>query len=125
MEALFADKLEAFVEIIAYHYSKSGELIKAYQYLKLSGEKAIKKFSNWEAFQFYQTACNILDKMKDSPETKKKKLEILHLMAIPMQLLGYPDNSLHFLNWVKIFQKNLAIKKIFHYSSEVSEAIIQ
>jgi class 3 adenylate cyclase/tetratricopeptide (TPR) repeat protein len=111
MEALFVDKLEAFFEIIAYHYSKSGELIKAYQYLKLSGEKAIKKFSNWEAFQFYQTACNILDKMTDSPETKKKKLEILHLMAIPMQLLGYPDNSLHFLKLGENLSEELGDKK--------------
>jgi len=111
METLFADKLEAFVEIIAYHYSKSGELVKAYQYLKLSGEKATKKFSNWEAFQFYKTTCNILDQMKDNPETKKKKLEILHLMAIPMQLLGYPDNSLHFLKLGENLSEELGDKK--------------
>ena len=111
MEALFADRLEAFVEIIAYHYSKSGELAKAYQYLKLSGEKATKKFANWEAFQFYKTACNILDKMKDGPETKKEKLEILHLMAIPMLLLGYPDNSLHFFELGEKLSEELGDKK--------------
>jgi tetratricopeptide (TPR) repeat protein len=111
VEELFADRLEALFEIIAYHYSKSGELVKAYQYLKLSGQKATKKFSNWEAFQFYKTACNILDKMKDDPGTKEKKLEILHLMAIPMQLLGYPDNSLHFLKLGEMLSEELGDKK--------------
>jgi tetratricopeptide (TPR) repeat protein len=111
IEELFADRLEALFEIIAYHYSKSDELAKAYQYLKLSGEKATKKFSNWEAFQFYKTACNILDKMKDTPETKKKKLKILHLMAIPMQLLGYPDNSLDFLKLGEMLSEELGDKK--------------
>jgi class 3 adenylate cyclase/tetratricopeptide (TPR) repeat protein len=111
IEALFADRLETLFEIMAYHYSKSGELVKAYQYLKLSGEKATKKFSNWEAFQFYKTACSMLDKMKDSPETKKKKLKILHLMAIPMQLLGYPDNSLDFLKLGEMLSEELGDKK--------------
>ncbi len=111
MEEIFADRLEAFVEIIAYHYSKSGELNKAYQYLKLSGQKAIRKFSNWEAFQFYRTAFSILDKMKDDPQTKMKQLEILHLMAIPMQLLGYPDNSLHFLELGEKLSEELDDKK--------------
>ena len=111
MEMLCEDRLEAFFEIIAYHYSKSGELDKSYQYLKLSGEKATKKFSNWEAFQFYKKACRILDKMEYSQQTKKKKLEILHLMAIPMQLLGYPDNSLHFFQLGEILSAELGNKK--------------
>ena len=111
METLFENKLEAFVEIIAYHYSKSGDTAKAYQYLKLSGEKATKKFSNWEAFQFYKSACNILNQMKDGRETKKKKLEILHLMAIPMQLLGYPDNSMQFFKLGKQLSEELGDKK--------------
>ena len=97
VEKLYDDRLEELYEILAYHYSKSGNIEKAYQYLKLSGEKAIKKFSNWEAFQFYKTAFKILEKMEDSLQKQKRKLAILHLMAIPMQLLGYPENSLHFL----------------------------
>ncbi len=111
MEELFGDKLEAFVEIIAYHYSKSGELDQSYQYLKLSGEKATKKFSNWEAFQFYKKACSTLDKMKDGPAINKKKLEVLHLMAIPMQLLGYPDNSLHYFKLGEMLSTELGDKK--------------
>ena len=111
MEALFGDRLEGFVEIIAYHYSKSGDLAKSYQYLKLSGEKATNKFSNWEAFQFYKKACSILDKMEDDPAINKKMLEVLHLMAIPMQLLGYPDNSLQFFELGEKLSAELGDKK--------------
>jgi tetratricopeptide (TPR) repeat protein len=79
--------------------------------MKLSGQKATKKFSNWESFQFYKTACSILDKMKDGPQTNMKQLEILHLMAIPMQLLGYPDNSLHFLELGEKLSEEIGDKK--------------
>jgi class 3 adenylate cyclase/tetratricopeptide (TPR) repeat protein len=111
MEMLCEDRLEAFFEIIAYHYSKSGDLDKSHQYLKLSGEKATRKFSNWEAFQFYKKAFRVLDQMEYSPLTKKKKLEVLHLMAIPMQLLGYPDNSLHFFQLGEMLSAELGDKK--------------
>ena len=97
IEKLYVERLEEFYEILSYHYSKSGDIEKSYQYLKLSGEKAIKKFSNWEAFRFYKSALKMLDKIKESIENKKRKLEILHLMAIPMQLLGYPEDSLQLL----------------------------
>ena len=115
MEGLFADRLEAVFEILAFHYAKSGELSKAYQYLKRSGQKATNKFSNWEAFQFYKTACEILDKMQESLDTKKKKLEILHLMAIPMRLLGYPEDALHFLKLGENLSEELGDKKNFSF----------
>ena len=111
MEQLFADKLEALAEIIAFHYLKSGELEKSFQYLKLSGDKATEKFSNWEAFHFYKTAYDVLDKMKDGPETKKRKLEILHLMEIPMRLLGYQADALQFLKFGEKLSEELGDQK--------------
>ena len=107
IEGLYAERLEEFYEILAYHYSKTNNFEKAYQYLKLSGEKATKNFSNWEAFEFYKSAFNMLDKMNDSIDSKERKIEILQLMAIPMQLLGYPGNSLQFMKVGEKLSKEL------------------
>jgi class 3 adenylate cyclase/tetratricopeptide (TPR) repeat protein len=97
IEKLYNEKIEEFYEILAFHYSKSGEPEKAFKYLKLSGDKAVEKFSNWEAFRFYKSALKMLDKTKDDIKSKERKLVILNLMAIPMRLLGYPENSLQLL----------------------------
>jgi len=47
IENLYPERLEEFCEMLAYHYSKSDKLEKAYQYLKLSGTKAAKNYSNF------------------------------------------------------------------------------
>jgi class 3 adenylate cyclase len=49
IEELYAERLEEFYEMLAYHYSKSENSEKAYQYLKLSGNKVAKNYSNSEA----------------------------------------------------------------------------
>jgi class 3 adenylate cyclase len=62
IESLYAERLEEFYEMLAYHYYKSENLEKAYQYLKLSGNKATKNYSNSEALRFYEEAIQMLGK---------------------------------------------------------------
>jgi len=52
IEELYAESLEEFYEVLAYHYSKSENFEKAYQYLNLSGNEATKSYSNLEAVVF-------------------------------------------------------------------------
>jgi predicted ATPase len=42
IEGLYPERLEEFYEILAYHYAESDNLEKAWRYLKLSGEKALR-----------------------------------------------------------------------------------
>jgi class 3 adenylate cyclase len=46
IEELYAERLEEFYEMLAYHYSKGENSEKAYRYLKLSGNKASKNYSS-------------------------------------------------------------------------------
>jgi len=46
IENLYADRLEEFYEILAHHYSRAENMRKAYEYLKLSGDKALRNYSN-------------------------------------------------------------------------------
>jgi class 3 adenylate cyclase/tetratricopeptide (TPR) repeat protein len=93
IEQIYPERLEEFYEMLAYHYSKSENSEKAYQYLKLSGNKATKNYSNWEAFRFYKEAINVLAKMPETTENKRQQVEIRLLIARIMFPLGFPEDS--------------------------------
>ncbi len=83
MEELLHDHLPEFYETLAYHYSQSDNFQKAYEYLKLSGDKAVKNYANNEAIRFYKEAIRMLDAQPESLENKKEKLEVYLMMATP------------------------------------------
>ena len=98
IEKVYAERLEEFYEMLAYHYSRSENFAKAYRYAKLSGEKASKNHSLWEALEFYKEAIDILDRLSENQENKRRKLEILNTMAVLFRVFGgYPENAIQFL----------------------------
>jgi class 3 adenylate cyclase/tetratricopeptide (TPR) repeat protein len=105
LEALYAKRLEEFYEMLAYHYSRSEDPEKAYHYLRLSGSKATRNYSNWEAFRFYKEAIDVLSKMPEAEQNKREQIKVRLSMAVPMNLLGYPEDSL------KIFEEGERLSK--------------
>jgi predicted ATPase len=97
IEELYSDRLEEFYEILAHHYSRSENHEKAYQYLKLSGEKAIWKYSSWEAFRFHKEAINVLNMLPDNEQRKRRGIEVRLSMQTPMIRLGYMGDSIEIL----------------------------
>ncbi|MFB0522011.1 MAG: adenylate/guanylate cyclase domain-containing protein [Desulfatiglandales bacterium] len=97
IEELYPDRLEEFYEMLAHHYSRSENSEKAYQYLKLAGNKATRSYSNWEAFRFYKEAINLLKKLSEIEENKRRGIEVRVLIAGPMRALAYPESSLQIL----------------------------
>ena len=111
IEQLYPDRLEKFYEILANHYSRSDNLVKAYQYLKLSGDKACRNYSLWEAFRSYKEALNVLSKLPATEENKRKNIEIRLLMDFPMIGLAYPEDSLEILQEGERLSKELGDEK--------------
>ena len=107
IEQIYAERLEEFYEILAYHYLKAENAAKSYQYLKLSGGKAIDKCANREAFRFYSEAIEVLDKIPATEENKREQIGVRLAIWPPMSALGYPDGSL----------------KILHGGAKISEEI--
>jgi tetratricopeptide (TPR) repeat protein len=105
IEEIYVERLEEFYEMLAYHYSKSENFEKAYQYLKLSGIKATEKHSPQEAFHHYKEAINALKQMPESEDNKKAQIEICRLVYIPAIILGYPEGSM------EIFQEGEKLSK--------------
>jgi tetratricopeptide (TPR) repeat protein len=94
IEDIYQDRLEEFYERLAYHYAKSDDHNKAYQYLKLSGIKASRNYGNWEALRFYRKAINILDRMLSTDLIKKEGIQIRLDLAKPAMFLSYPEDSI-------------------------------
>jgi len=97
IEELYSDRIDEFYEILAHHYSRSENHEKAYQYLKLSGEKAIRSQSPWEAFRFYKAAIDALNVLPDNEQRKRRSIEVRLSMVPSMTRLGFPEDSLEIL----------------------------
>ena len=111
IQELYPHRLEEFYEVLAYHYSKSDNLERACQYLKLSGKKATKSFSNWEAFRYYKEAIKILKKIPETEENKREKIKVINSMFISMRQLGFPEDSLQYLQEGEKLSKRLDDEK--------------
>jgi tetratricopeptide (TPR) repeat protein len=97
LEQIYPERLEEFYEMLAHHFSKGKDSEKAYQYLKLSGEKAARSHSLWEAFHYYREAINVLDRLPATEQNKREQIEVRLLLSTPMVLLGHPEDSLQIL----------------------------
>ena len=105
IEEIYSDRLQEYYEMLAYHYSRSDNFYNAYQYCKLAGDKAERNYSHWEAYGFYKDAKNLLDKLPQTEENKKRRIEIFHKIRITMGPLGFPAELL------EIFQEGERLSK--------------
>jgi len=107
IEKIYAVRIEEFYEILANHYSISGNSIKACRYYRLSAEKAANKYANNEALIFYKEALKLLDEMADVNGIKEEKLSVLVSVARPLFLLGYPDGTYDMLKQAETLASEL------------------
>jgi class 3 adenylate cyclase/tetratricopeptide (TPR) repeat protein len=60
IEELYAGRLAEQYEVLAYHFSKGEDRLKAIEYLLKAGDKAAGAFANHEAVSFYEQALGIV-----------------------------------------------------------------
>ena len=111
IEEFYCDKLNEFYEALAFHYSKSDNYKKAYQYLKLSGQKAMRSYSYSEAFNFFKKGLALLDKISTAEQTLKEQIDIRLLLSDCMYPMGYPENSIKVLEDGKKLSEELNDKR--------------
>ncbi|NNL75091.1 MAG: AAA family ATPase, partial [Desulfobacterales bacterium] len=116
IEQIYGERLEEFLDTLAYHYSRSENFEKAYHYTILSGDKAIGKHSAWEALGCYKEALNALNGLPDSAKKQKRQMEIFHLIIVPVIILGFPEESLTLLEEGKNLAKKLGdVKSLMRF----------
>jgi len=108
LEQLYGGRLEEFYEILAHHYARSHNSEKAIKYLKLSGQKSMRKNSAWEALDYFEKAIVALERLPDSTDHKREKLEVIYLMISPLITLGFPAKSLSILKKGEKLAKDLS-----------------
>jgi len=96
-EQRFNSRLEEYYEVIAYHYQQSHNYERAFNYLKLSGEKAMRNNSAFEAYTFYKASLESLNQFSGSEKKKNSQVEIIHAMMSSMIVLGFPEGCLEIL----------------------------
>ena len=122
IEEIYPERLEEFYEMLAYNYSRGENQEKAYRYLKLSGNKAIRNYSNSEAMRFYKQALNVLTSMSETEENKKEQIEVRLLIAVPLINLGFPEDSLEILQVGETLAKEVGDEKsLAHFLSLIGQ----
>ncbi|MGO9566603.1 MAG: adenylate/guanylate cyclase domain-containing protein [Desulfomonilaceae bacterium] len=91
IESLYPQRLEEFCEMLAYHYSKSGNLAKAYQYLKESAKKAVRSDATFEAVRFYKEAVGFLSRLPQTDDSKREQIDLVLAMQGPVRRTGYAE----------------------------------
>jgi predicted ATPase len=78
MEELFPERLPELFEILAFHFKNGKSLLKAVEYLMLSGKKSLNRYAVVESHQNYKEAYELLT--GEVPETDAVKSMLIQLL---------------------------------------------
>jgi len=76
METLFPSRLKDYCSELAHHYSHSGNIPKAVEYLHCAGQQALQRSALTEAIRQLSTAIELLMQTPDSPERAREELTL-------------------------------------------------
>jgi predicted ATPase len=76
-------------ELLAHHYSRSGDTEKAVEYLQLAGQQASQRSANKEAVSHFTTALELLESLPDTPERAQQELTLQVGLAVPLSAAGF------------------------------------
>jgi len=79
IERLYQERLEEYYEELAHHYSRSGELEKALEYILKSAKKAKERYANDAAIAFYQQALAVMKDFGD--ELNQRRVEVYYALG--------------------------------------------
>ena len=97
--------------MLAYHYSKSENVAKAYNYLKASAEKTLRNDAVFEAIRFYKEAMEVLSQLPQTDDWKREQLEVFFAMQMPLRRIGYLDDYLPLLEKAEKLAEDLGDDK--------------
>ncbi|MBI3798631.1 MAG: hypothetical protein HY268_16910, partial [Deltaproteobacteria bacterium] len=87
MEALYGATLDDHYSALAYHYSRSGNIEKAVEYLHLAGQQAVQRSAFGEALQHLTTALELLPTLPDTRERAQQELTLHLSLGMPLQAI--------------------------------------
>jgi tetratricopeptide (TPR) repeat protein len=92
IEELYADRLEEYHELLAYHYVRSDNKEKAVEYLDLANRRAAKLHAMEDAKSYFDEAMKLLDTQPDTEINQQRRITILvNQWLVFMLLFQLPD----------------------------------
>ncbi|WP_087736112.1 adenylate/guanylate cyclase domain-containing protein [Paraburkholderia piptadeniae] len=90
IEALFPASIADYSSELAHHYSLSGNLPKAVEYLHRAAQLALRHAAHLDAMHHLEAALTLLERLPDTPERRQRELALrLSLGPALMSVRGY------------------------------------
>ena len=121
IEEIYSERLEESYEMLAYHYSQSDNLEKTYEYLKVSGKKAVKNNSLREAYLYYKKAIDALNQLPLTDDNKRKQIEIMNLMGMPFKFISIPKDAMEIIERGEKFARELGDEQSIGFLKSVQD----
>ncbi len=96
IEALFAERLDDHVKELALHYSRSGNALKAIEYLRRAGQQATSRAFFEEAVTQLHAALELLPKLEAASARDAQELAIRMALLAPLNVINQtaaPENQ--------------------------------
>ena len=84
IEEIYAERLEEFYEMLAYHFERAGVPDKAVKYLQLAGERAVRLSANEEAIAHFNRGLELLQTLPESRERDEQELALQLGLCAPL-----------------------------------------
>jgi class 3 adenylate cyclase/tetratricopeptide (TPR) repeat protein len=88
LEQLYPQRRDEVVELLAYHFGRSGDDEKAVDYAVAAAEKAQRRWANPEALGYFEDAVKRLAAMPDTPANRLRRIDAVVKQAELMFALG-------------------------------------
>ncbi len=87
LERLYGDRLEEQYDLLAYHYPRSPNSDKGFEYLVRANEKAMSADALIEARDYFDRAMELLDALPDTAQNRRRRLALLANQIVAFQNL--------------------------------------
>src|SRR5262249_8301150 len=85
IEQLFHNQLDENYGDLAHHYTRSGNVEKAIEYLHLAGQQALQRSANEDAITHLTTALHVRKALQDTRERAQQELRLHLTLGVPFQ----------------------------------------
>jgi class 3 adenylate cyclase/tetratricopeptide (TPR) repeat protein len=101
LEELYAGRIDDVVELLAYHFERSGENEQAVDYAILAAVKAQRRWANTEAVAYFEVALKRLDAMPDTEANRLRRIDAVVKQAEIKFALGRHAEQVAALEGIK------------------------
>ena len=101
LEELYAGRPDDAIELLAYHFGRSGADEQAVDYALLAAGKAQRRWANTEAVAHFEAALRRLDAMKDTEGNRLRRIDAVVNQAEVKFALGQHREHIHALESIR------------------------